>query len=52
MRKILLSVTIATTIASSTLAAHSTTLGNVVDLHPVKIANLVALNPQPLPPRW
>jgi hypothetical protein len=53
MKQILLLVTIATTLASSALSAHSTTLGHdtVVDRSPAKIGN-VAFKPQPLPPRY
>jgi hypothetical protein len=53
MKQILLFVTIATTLASSALSAHSTTLGHgtVVDRSPAKIGN-IALKPQPLPPRY
>jgi hypothetical protein len=52
MKQILLFATIATAIASSALAAHSTTLdrATIVDRSPAKIGN-IALNPQPLPPR-
>jgi hypothetical protein len=53
MKQILLLVTIATTLASSALSAHSTTLSHdtVVDRSPAKIGQ-IALNPQPLPPRY
>ena len=53
MKQIILFAAIATTIASSALSAHSTTLdrATVVDRSPAKIGN-IALNPQPLPPRY
>lgn len=52
MKQLILFAAIATTIASSALSAHSTTLdrATVVDRTPAKIGN-IALNPQPLPPR-
>jgi hypothetical protein len=52
MKQILLCVTAVTAIASSALVAHSTTTNGIIfDLSPEKVGN-VALNPQPLPPRY
>jgi hypothetical protein len=52
MKQILLCVTAVTAIASSALVAHSKTMNGIIfDQSPEKVGN-VALNPQPLPPRY
>ncbi len=53
MKQLLFFITITTAIASSSLSAHSTILSNAneIDRSPEKIGEL-ALNPQPLPPRY